>query len=101
MEILTNPLECEKKITVMDMVSTWRGTGHFEWELLLGAWFVQSVVEAIDQNDNEAEITHMFNRDFLASGDRIFTQAQVYEHLIKWFDVVEETDETLKLKIHI
>ena len=99
--ILINPLDCKEKISLMGMVSIWRGTGHSEWEALLSGWFIKAVMDAIEQNVNEADITHMFNRDFLASNDLIFTQDQVYNHLIKWFDIVEETDEELRVRIHI
>ena len=99
--ILTNPLECKEKICLMGMVSAWRGTGHSEWEAILAGWFIQAVLDAIESNASEADITHMFNRDFLASRDRVFTHSQVYNHLIKWFDIVEETDEVIKLRIHI
>lgn len=99
--ILTNPLDCKEKICLMGMVSAWRGTGHSEWEAILGGWFIQAVIDAIENESHEADITHLFNRDFLASRDRKFTQQQVYDHLIKWFDVVEETDEVLKVRIHI
>lgn len=98
--ILINPLECKEKICLMGMVSAWRGTGHSEWEAILGGWFIQAVLDAIEKNVNEADITHLFNRDFLAN-NRVFTQAQVYNHLIKWFDIIEETDEVLKVRIHI
>lgn len=99
--ILTNPLDCKGKISLMGMVSAWRGTGHSEWEAILGGWFVKAVVDAIKQNADEADITDLFNRDLLASKDRVFTKEQVYDHIIKWFDIVEDTDELLRLRIHI
>lgn len=99
--ILTNPFDCKEKICLMGMVSAWRGTGHFEWEAILGGWFIQAVLDSIEKNINEADITHLFNRDFLASGGRVFTQARVYNHLIRWFEIVEETDEVLKLRFRI
>lgn len=99
--ILTNPRDCKEKICLMGMVSAWRGTGHSEWEALLGGWFIQAVLDALENDADEADITHLFNRDLLASNDRIFTKDQVYDHLIKWFDIVEETEDTLKLRIHI
>lgn len=99
--ILINPLECKEKICLMGMVSAWRGTGHSEWEAILAGWFIQAVLDAIDSNVNEADITHLFNRDFLASKNRVFTQDQVYYHLIKWFDIIEETDQVMKVRIHI
>ncbi|MBR1540164.1 MAG: hypothetical protein IJ629_03190 [Clostridia bacterium] len=99
--ILTNPLDCKEKITLLGMISAWRGTGHTEWEAILGWYFIKTVVNAIEHNETEADITSLFNRDFLASNNRVFTQKQVYSHLIKFFDIVEETDEVLKLKVHI
>ena len=99
--ILINPLDCKEKICLKGMVSAWRGTGHSEWEAILGVWFIQAVLSAIEKNANEADITRLFNHDLLASNDRVFTQEQVYNHLIRWFDIIEETDEVLKVKIHI
>ena len=99
--ILTNALDCKGKICFSGMVSAWLGTGHVEWEALLASWFVEAVVKAIEENVNEADITNLFNRDFWAYGNRFFTQDQVYNHLIKWFDVVEEDQEVVKLKFHI
>lgn len=99
--ILTNPLDCKEKICLMGMISAWRGTGHSEWEAILAGLFIQAVLDAIEKNVNEADITDLFNRDFIASHDRVFTQAQVYNHLIKWFDIVDETDKKLKVRIHI
>lgn len=99
--VLTNPDACKEKISLMGMVSAWSGTGHSEWEAILGAWFIQAVIDAIENESHEADITHLFNRNLLASRDRVFTQEQVYNHLIKWFDIVEETDKIIKLRIHI
>ncbi len=99
--ILINPLDCKEKISLRGMISAWHGTGHVEWEAVLGAWFILAVLNAIKKNSNEADITHLFNRDFLASFDRKFSQQQVFDHLIKWFDIVEETDKVMKLRVHI
>ena len=99
--VLTNPRECKEKICLMGMIFAWRGTGHSEWEALLGAWFIQAVLDALENDADESDITHLFNRDFLASRNRVFTKEQVYDHLIKWFDIVEETEDTIKLRIHI
>lgn len=101
MVVLTNPAECKEKISLMGMMSAWKGTGHGEWEAILGAWFIEAVLEALENESDEADITHLFNRDFFAFHNKEFTQEQVYNHLIKWFDIVEETDEIQKLRIHI
>lgn len=98
---LTNVADCANKISVMSMMSAWRNTGHCEWEALLAGWFVNQVVEALEKDEKEADITMLFNRDLLATRDRVFTQKQIYDHIIGWFDIVEETDDELKLAIHI
>ena len=98
--LLVNPKDCERKITLMGLVKAWRGTGHSEWEAILANWFIVAVVTAIDE-DTEADLTNMFNRDFLASRDRVFTKQQVFDHLIKWFEIVSEDDETLELRFKI
>ena len=98
--VLTNPLDC-KDFTLMDFASAWCGTGHSEWEALMGAWFIQAVHAALDKNLDEADITDLFNRDFLASNRRSFTKAQVYQHLIKWFNVVKDTNEVLELELRV
>ena len=99
--ILVNPKDCEKKITLSSMMAAWRGTGHTEWEAILAGLFVNAVVEALSKDEEAADITNVFNRDYKAVGGRRFTKEQVYDHLIKWFDIVEETETTLKLKLRI
>lgn len=99
--ILVNPKDCEEKITLSSMMAAWRGTGLSEWEAILAGLFVHAVVEAVNKDEEEADITNLFNRDYKAAGDRIFTKEQVYDHLIKWFDIVEETEKTLKVKLRI
>lgn len=99
--ILVNPKACEEKITLTSMMAVWRGTGHSEWEAILAGLFVNAVVEALSKDEEEADITNLFNRDYKAAGGRRFTKEQVYDHLIKWFDIVKESKTTLKLKLRI
>ena len=99
--ILVNPKACDEKITLSSMMAAWRGTGHTEWEAILAGLFVNAVVEALSKDEEEADITNLFNRDYKAAGGRRFTKEQVYDHLINWFDIVEETETTLKLKLRI
>ena len=99
--ILTNVEDCREKLHFMSLMSAWRETGHSEWEALMSGWFVQAVIDALEAGETEADITHIFNRDYLAYGNKTFTQQQVYDHLIPWFDIVEETDDVLKLRLHI
>lgn len=36
----------KEKVTVMGLVSAWRGTGHSEWEFLLAGIFISNLLEA-------------------------------------------------------
>ena len=99
--ILTNVEDCRNKLHAYALACSWRETGHAEWEAIMAFWFTNAVIEALEKGESEADITHIFNRDYTARGDRVFTMEQVYNHLIPWFDIVEETDDVLKLKLHI
>lgn len=99
--VLVNPADCKDKISVFGMASVWRGTGHSEWEFLLSALFVDAVLNALEKGEDTADITHLFNRDMLASGGLKFTKEQVYEHLMPVFEIKSETDEEVCLKIRI
>lgn len=98
---LVNLKECEDKISLMGLVSAWRGTGHSEWEFLLAGWFIHAVIEAQKNESTEADISMLFDRDLLARNDRIFTQKQIYAHLIPWFEIIEENANELKLRLKV
>ena len=103
--ILTNP-ESLKSVGIMSYVSAFRGTGHSEWEFLMGAWMIDAVGEALDTR-NECDITVVFNTEFLAApkkkGEdyRRFTKEQVYNHIIKCFTIQENSKDILKLAINV
>lgn len=98
---LVNPFDCKERINVMDLAERWKGTGHTEWEYLLAGMFLDAVLDAIEINSQRADITCMFDRDLTASNGRKLTQAQIYELIIKSFDIVEENDDVLKLRFRI
>ena len=98
--LLINALDCKERVSVFGMVCRWKETGHIEWEYSLATCFIEAVVDAIYRNSNQADITALFNCDF-ALGDHVFTREQVYNHIIKSFEIVEETDELLKLKLRL
>ena len=99
--ILTNVSDCKDKISVVGVANSWRGTGHYEWELLLALNFVNKVVEALKNASNEANISEIFGADLHASDGRVFSQKQIYEHIILFFDVLSETAEELRLAVHV
>lgn len=98
---LTNANDCKDKITVLAVQSALRGTGHVEWECLIAVDLVAAIVEALDKNSNEADISRIFSCDLLASRDRVFSQKDIYDHVIPLFEIVGETDKELRLAINI
>lgn len=100
--ILTNPKECEGNITLDELVRDWQNTGHKEWEYILAGWFIHAVIDAIKENQEEADITRLFNRDFYTrDSDLVFTQEDVYNHLIPSFDIIDENDSELRVKFKL
>ena len=101
--ILVNPEDCKERITLSMIAKSWEGTGHKQWEVLLAGWFIKAVLEALDQNKKEADISLLFNRDFLAEG-KYFSKKEVWEHLVrKNFDVVSKDyiKNEFKLKFRV
>ena len=97
--ILTNPKDFVKKgLSFMDVVSAWCDTGHAEWEAMLAAVFIADVDAAIKAN-TEADITNLFMRDFYASGGRVLTQRQIFDHIIKNFEIQAETPDALYVRM--
>ena len=99
--ILVNVKECKNRVNVLNLCSLWRGTGHSEWEVLLADWFVEAVLEALKSNKSDADITCLFNKDLKASGGRIFSQEDVYYHIIPSFQIVENNEDEMKVKLLI
>lgn len=98
--ILLNVSDCQR-ISLTKLMKMWSRTGHVEWEYLLVGWFLMQVDEAVKEGQDEADITILFSRELSASRDRVFSQQDIYNHLIKWFDICEDTDDVLKLALHV
>lgn len=91
----------KEKVTVMGLVSAWRGTGHSEWEFLLAGIFISNLLEAWEAGQKEVDITTLFDRDLLASNNHVFTKEQVKDHIIKIFTVEEEDNENIYLRLNV
>lgn len=96
---LVNVAQCKDRISVFGMASAWRGTGHSEWEYLLAGVFVMIVKEAIETNKDQADISVLFGRELTASGNRVYTRQQVYDHLMDSFNIIHEDSEELKISL--
>lgn len=97
---LVNPRDCAN-LDILTLASIWNGTGHSEWEYIMAYALLYPTSKAIKSGRSTADITGLFNRNLLASKNRVFTSKQIYDHIIKWFEIVSDTEDELKLKIKI
>ena len=98
--ILVNPFEC-RNIQRRSLEEAWAGTGHLEWELLLMEWFAQAIRKARDEQEKEADISALFNKDFTSENGLTYSREQVYRHLLPSFEVISETEEELRLRFKV
>lgn len=94
---LTNPADA-LKVELIQYASAFRGSGHSEWEYLWGFFLKKASSET--ESGNRADISVVFNRDWLATRDRRFTMEQTWNHLKKWFTIEEETDDEVVLTLN-
>ena len=99
--ILTDLHLYEGKVDVFALASYWRGTGHCEWENLLAAWLIYTVIDALKKGENRADISMLFTRDLIASRDRRFTKGQVYKYIFPSFDIADEDEGNIYLRLRI
>ncbi len=98
--ILTNVEECKNKVSIFGLVTSWKGTGHMEWEYLLAAYFADTLMEALNKHQEEADITCLFDKDLMSKdGSKVFKQEDIYAHLIDWFNVESETDYEVRVSL--
>lgn len=102
--VLTNP-EIIAEFSPYNLALNFRGTGHFEWELLLAMWMVSAAREALDIG-TECDISKVFNIELLVrpkhEGDdyRRLKPEQIREHIGKFFEVIEENENLCKMKVN-
>lgn len=98
--ILVNSMEC-KHIKVRALEEAWAGMGHVEWELLLVDWLAKALREAIKNNESEADISALFNKEFSSEEGITYSRDQVHEHILSSFEIISETEDELKLKLKV
>lgn len=101
------------KVSMMGLISAWRGTGKSEWEFMMALLFMKPLRAAWNDGKDEVDITHLFEAEFLAwpknlpgektkeiDGNtyRVFDQEDVKEKVLPFFEILEETDDTVYLK---
>ncbi len=101
------------KVSMMGLISAWRGTGKSEWEFMMALLFMKPLRAAWNDGKDEVDITHLFEAEFLAwpknlpgektkeiDGNtyRVFDQEDVKEKVLPFFEILEEKDDTVYLK---
>lgn len=98
--ILVNPDEVRMhRVTVYQLSMAFRGTDHYEWEVLIAYAILDACRDALENGNDNANITLAFVRNLLASGGREFPAEKVRKHILRFFDVVSETDNEIRLRI--
>lgn len=101
--ILVNTGECKDKITVSHVTNCLQGMGWAEWEELLAYWLVEVIVEAIDNGQEETNISKLFACELHGSdhfGPFCRSQERVACFLMgRLFECIEENDEVMRVRI--
>ena len=101
------------RVNMARLISAWRNTGKYEWEIEMASLFMKPLREAWDEGKEEADITHLFEVELYAlptwnslekrkviDGNtyRVFDQEDVKGKVLPLFEIVEETDEAIYLQ---
>jgi len=78
-------------------MTRFRELGKTEWEAILAYYFLNAIEQAEEKSENEADITGLFANDYFDRRNKKVTKEQVYDHLIRNFTLVEETDDIVYL----
>ena len=111
--ILRDINSLKRRVSIAGLVSAWRNTGKYEWELAMASLFMKPLREAWDEGWDEVDITHLFEAEFNAwptnrsdekrkeiDGNtyRVLDQEDVKARVLQLFEIVGETDEAIYLK---
>ena len=103
------------RVSMMGLISAWRGTGKSEWEFAMALLFMKPLRAAWNDAKDEVDITHLFEAEFTAwptgrnektitvNGNtyRVFDQEDVKKKVLPFFEILEETEDTIYLKARL
>lgn len=101
--ILVNVEDCKDRITVSHVRERLQGVGWKAWEDVLAHWLVEAIVQAILNDEKEADISKLFTCE-LQKEDRLglFTKPQnlVIDFLMgRLFECLEEDNNVMRVRI--
>lgn len=99
--VLRKANEIPEYLDLYTMMATWRELGKTEWEVLLSWVFLSAIEEAEKENQEEADITRLFQHDYFDRGTKTASKEKVMEHIMPWFTTVEETEDTIYLTFNL
>lgn len=103
------------RVSMMGLISAWRGTGKSEQEFAMALLFMKPLRAAWNDGKDEVDITHLFEAEFTAwptgrnektitvNGNtyRVFDQEDVKKKVLPFFEILEETEDTIYLKARL
>ena len=101
--VMTNVEECKDRITTIHVRIKLIGMGWAEWEDLFSNELVKIIVDAINNDEKEADITKLFACELFGE-DRLGSfwksQESVVDFLLgRLFEVLDEDNEVMHVRI--
>ena len=99
--VLANVKQCENRITVGKIARRLREYGSPMYELAEAVWLTQAVVNAIEANEQTADISRMFYCQMGSCKGEFFSRKSMAEELYKkLFKKIDENDEQITVKLN-
>ena len=99
--ILRKVDEIPEWLDLRHTMSCFRELGKTEWEVLLAMFFLTAIEDAEQEGKTEADITRLFQHDYMDRRERKVSKERVTEHLMPWFTKDEETEDTVYLTFNL
>lgn len=97
---LVNVEQCKNRITVTGLASLWHGTGHIEWEFLLGLWLTHDIVEAIEAGEKETDISRLFDKEF-SCRTRKLSREEVHKIILPNFEIISDSETEMRIALKL
>lgn len=89
--------------TLEKVAKKFKKFGRYDWAYQQAIWLMEAVATAVENGEKTADITKMFNCDFVgcdSMGTYVLPQEVIQDYLISsLFKVESETEDELRLKL--
>lgn len=90
-----------ENLTAYTVAASFRGSGHFQWEAIWATWLLGAVDMATKEEKDTADISKIFDHEYASNSGKVFTSEDVKKHLMPFFDIIEETEDELKVNLKV